>query len=188
MRFFLDKPFLTKTEELGLLATSDYLEVEWLINKNLCAVVYIIPRTRTSLSVISCWETTFDSVIEESDKDGVETIITTWPTMAKMLGNNLANSYNEATLLRLKDMDNGETKWFISSAVDSIDSNLLDSLFMAQIIQTIAIVVGKSMEIFIELQEHKPSRVRTRDHAISLSTLALTAIAGIFGVDLDALT
>ncbi len=186
MRFFLDKPTSAKSDEPSIQATNCYLEIEWPINSNTCVVIYIIPRTETSVFVATCWDTAFDTIIAELDIDTIKTIAETWPTLALLLNNGLGNKYRNGAIIRLEDADYGETKWFVASVAGNISFKSENGLFTAQTKEAINTVMSTSLQLFVELQEKKPSIMRAigKGIAAGLGVFALGAIAEIFGFDL----
>jgi hypothetical protein len=190
VRTFIDKPTNSKSDEPTIRATRCYLEIEWPVNESLCAIIYAIPRTGTSAYIAACWETAFDELLRNLDSHTLETIVETWPTLATLLYNGINDKYREGALIRLEDADYGEMKWFVASVAGNISFDSEDDFFTDRTVDTIQVVMEKSMELMVELQERKPSIIRAVGKGImaGLSAVAVGAIAVAFGIDPDDLT
>jgi len=187
MRMFLDETTHPGSDEPNLRATNCYIELEFPIDDSSCAVIYLIPRTESSVFVATCWGTTFDELLSNPSSQTVDMITETWPTLATLLYNGLSDKYRDGALIKLEDPDYGENKWFVASVAGNISFENADTLFADRTMETINVVVTKSLELMVELQEKKPNMARAFGKGVltGLGTVALGAVALALGVDPD---
>ncbi len=186
MRFFLDSTSGRdlQGDEVKFKATNCYLELEHEM-EGVYLVHYVIPRNNTSVFLATCWDRAFDELL--SDEDSLETAVETWPTLGQLLVNGIEDRYSEGALIKLEDFDTGEPKWFLASICGNIDLEDMDSLFSERTAEATRVVVEKSLALFVDLNENKPSLLRAvgKGVAAGIGAVALAGIAAVFGVDLD---
>jgi hypothetical protein len=191
MKSFVDESSANRSDDISTRATNSYIEVEFPIQKSLSSFLYIIPRNKSSVFIVTCWEHAFDELLENIDENGWETIVETWPTLAKLLYNGIKDRYQEGALILLEDFDYGENKWFVASICGNLDLDDIEELFNDRAQETMMLVLGKSMELLTELQENSPSMMRAIGKGFSkgvkmgIGAVALGALAALFGVDPD---
>jgi hypothetical protein len=157
MRFFIDAHPGPEMEgdEVRFRATHCYLEMECRLDEGFL-VLYFIPRTATSLFVAACWDRTFDPILENAhDEDYLAAVERTWPTLAELLANGLADRYSTGALIRLEDADTGEPKWFLATVAGNLDlANVADWVGpRTQPAQNL--IVQRSLALAAELQNNR---------------------------------
>jgi hypothetical protein len=186
MRFFLDSTSGKDLEGDGLKfkVTNCYLELEHEMD-GVYLVHYVIPRNSTSVFIATCWDRIFDELL--SDEDSLETAVETWPALGQLLVNGIEDRYSDGALIKLEDFDTGEPKWFLASVCGNIDLEDIASVFSDRTAETTKVVVEKSLALFVDLNENKPSLLRAvgKGVAAGVGAVALAGIAAIFGVDLS---
>lgn len=141
-------------DALKFKTTNTYLEFE---NKleDLYLIYYIIPRSANSIFVATCWERLFDDLF--ADEESLKVAVQTWNLLAQLLTNGLEERYSEGAMLRLEDYDTGETKWFLVSISGNIDFESVEGFFTPRTQEVTNLVMEKSLELLVELQEKTPS-------------------------------
>jgi hypothetical protein len=160
MRPLVDERITTKgksqSEGPGIEVTEGYIELELPLDCTKALVVYLIPRSSMSVWVATCWDHTFDKIIEDPDEETLEVIAETWPTLAQLLVNGFKDLYSGGALIILEDLDDGENKWFVASVAGNISLEDLAKEF-PKIQKVIDVVLSRSAELAQELSENKPS-------------------------------
>ena len=190
MRFFLDDisgKNLEGDDEFKYQVTNCYIEFEYKLQDETFAVVYLIPKDNHSVLVATCWDTIFDFVLENSDdEDFWETVCETWPDIAQLIANGIQDQYSEGALIKFEDFDTGDLKWFLASIAGNLDLEDIESLVSERTQETIGLVLKKSIEVFQELTEKKPSTIRqvakgfSRGFFNTLGSLLLDVVVGSF--------
>ncbi|MEN6624263.1 MAG: hypothetical protein ABFD50_22290 [Smithella sp.] len=184
MRFFLDSETgegLHGDGKLKFGVTNCYIEIEICIN-NSYLVLYYIPKGDHSFFVATCWERLFDDILENiDDNDYRDTIIHTWPTLAKLLFNGANDKYREGALIKLEDYDDGEPKWFVASVVGNIDIEDISDFVTGKSGEIAKLVIEKSLALYTELNNEKPSTMRSVIKG--LTTGIAIGICAYFGID-----
>lgn len=185
MRFFLDNTSGKGLEgdEIKFKVTNSYIEVEYELNE-LYAVLYFIPRSNTSFFIATCWDDVFDSILGEvEDEDDLDTIVATWPSLAQLLANGIKDKYSNGALIKLEDADTGEPKWFVASVAGNLNLESEEGLFNERTAEISQLVLTKSLELFVQLQENKPSLLRAfgKGLAAGVGTVLLGGLAAVFG-------
>lgn len=89
-----------------------------------------------------------------------------------------------------KDEDDGENKWFVSTVAGNINFDNLEEFFSKRMLESIQLVIAATIQLLTELSNNKPSMLKSvkagaikglKEGAV---TLAATALAVLFGVDL----
>lgn len=187
MRFFLDTTTGSGLEgdEIKYKVTNGYIEVEYSLDE-LFAVLYFIPRSSTSFFIATCWDDVFDTILGQvDDEDDLETIIETWPSLGELLANGINDKYSGGALIKLEDADTGEPKWFVASVAGNLNLESLDGLFNDRTAEVSQLVLSRSVELFVQLQENKPSVLRAvgKGIAAGVGTVLLGGLAALFGGD-----
>ena len=187
MRFFLDTESGAGLEgdDIKLKTTASYIEVEYSI-EDVFLVLYFIPRSSTSFFIATCWDDLFDSILGQvEDESDLETIVETWPSLAQLLANGIDDKYSGGALIKLEDADTGEPKWFVTSVAGNLDLEREDGLFNERTAEVSQLVLAKSLELFTQLQENKPSMLRAmgRGLAAGVGAVLLGAVSVFFGGD-----
>lgn len=160
MRTFIDTRKTSRGDEPGVSVTNGYIELEIPVDRSTALVVYVIPRSEHSAFVATCWDRVFDAVVEDLDDDTAETIVETWPTLATLLGNGATDRYRDGALIRLEDVDDGETKWFVASVAGNISFDSAEEVFGERTQAVIRAVLETSGRLATELNENEPSALR----------------------------
>lgn len=167
MEFFISTKLNNSPEAIGddefkIIPTENYLEVNMQIeDTEMFFVFYLIQKSENSLLVLSCWDDTFDEIIENLDDENYLEILTdTWPILTSLLVNGVKDKYSEGALIKLEDLDNGDHKWFLASIAGNINFESFDNLFCDRTISTITTVKEKSIILLNELQTKKPNSIK----------------------------
>ncbi len=190
MRFFLDNASgknLEGDDEFKYQVTNCYIEFEYKLQDESFIVVYLIPKDNHSVLIATCWDTTFDDVLENlDDKDYLETVYETWPDIVQLIANGIKDKYSEGALIKLEDFDTGDHKWFLASVAGNLDFEDIESITGERTQETIGLVLKKSIEVFQELTEKKPSAISQiakgfrRGFFDTLGSLLLDVVVGSF--------
>lgn len=187
MRFFVDTisgAGLQGDDEVKYKVTNGYIEVEYAVDE-VYLVVYLIPRSESSIFVTACWDRTIDELLE--NVGDMETVFDTWPKLGQLMVNGLEDRYSEGALIKLEDPDTGEPKWFVASVAGNLDLTDPADFFSERSQRAMRLVTEKSMELFAHLNENRPSILRSigRGIAQGLGLALLGGIAGVFGAELS---
>ena len=161
-----------RSKEVNISKTNTYTEVEIPQNSSYSLFLYLIDRSQTSMFVAICFEHTIDEVLNNYDED---TIIDTWPTLARLLYNGLNDKYKEGALIKLEDLDDGESKWFVASISGNHNLNDMDDVLNERTQETVELVIECSKQLVEELQDKQPSVLRAMGRgtaAIAIGVLA----------------
>lgn len=156
MRTFIDKRKTSKKDEVGSKIANSYIELEFPVDETSACVVYIVPRSATSIFVASCWGHAFDAIVKGLDKQMADVIKTTWPLLAALLANGIKDKYSDGALIILEDFDDSENKWFVATTVDNLPLKKPEAIFGERTTTAIQLVFEKSMGLLKELSENKP--------------------------------
>ena len=163
MDFFISEkstpsPNVIGTDEFKVIITDSYVELNLKIDKtDSYFVFYLIPHTENSVFVVSCWDDTFDNIIENSDDEScLENLFDTCPLIATLLSNGIKDKCSDGALIKLKDYDNGDNKWFLASIAENIKFDNINTILCDRTIETINLVKEESMLLLSELHKKKP--------------------------------
>ena len=183
------KPFIDDAtqSELDINVSNSYIELELpQENTKVSLFVYLIPRSESSMFVVTCWDEVFDSIVEQfHDEDVIETAAETWPLFARMLGDGIRDKYREGALIRLEDPDDGDTKWYVGTVVGNLSLDDSDGIFTPRMQQGISLVINRSGELLQEMQERQPNWTTGLWKGIKKGMLASAALAvgAMLGID-----
>lgn len=158
MRRFIDeRKTAIRDDEIGTKVTHAYFEIEFPLDKDSGLIIYVIPRSKNSAAVMTCWEHAFDELVSNLDEDTYETVARTWPTLAKLIHNGINDRYRDGALIRLEDFDDCEAKWFVASMVGNVSFDNPEDLFCERMQEVTNIVTAKTLQLFQELNENTPN-------------------------------
>jgi len=98
--------------------------------------------------------------------------------------NCLKDKYSEGALIKLEDFDTGDPKWFLASVAGNLDLEDIESIAGERTQETVGLVLNKSIELFQELNEKKPSMFRqiakefSRGFFETLGSILLDVVVG----------
>lgn len=184
MRYFIDStpgPNAVGDEDLMFRVTNNYFELVYPIDKHSYFIINIIPRNDYSAFVACCLGDCFDEVLDNlDDADYRETICDTWPLFARLLQNGVRDKYSEGALIKLEDIDTGDTKWFLASVAGNINFDSIEGLLCDRTMQVVRTVIEKTVELHNELSTKSPSKVKSffKGFLKGAAIVALLALGG----------
>lgn len=164
-----------RSKEVNISQTNTYIEVEIPNDSSSSLFVYLIPRSQTSMFVAMCCDHAFDELLNDIDEDDWDTIVDTWPTLARLLHNGINDKYKEGALIKLEDLDDGENKWFVASISGNHNFNDIDDVLNESTQETVKLVIECSMQLATEMQNNKPSVFRAMGRGMAQGVAAVIA-------------
>ncbi len=135
----------------------NYIEFELKMSDDFYIVFYLLPKNSSSVFVASCWQHTFDQLLDRIEDAGdLDLLDLTHPTLAQLIANGFNDEYGEGALVRLHDGDTGEPKWFLVSVSQGAGFSQLDELFEWPTHAASRLVIRRSMGLLKELCAQHP--------------------------------
>jgi hypothetical protein len=180
MRLFIDACKISQPDDIGSIVRKHYIELEMPLNDSLASIVYIIPDSAYSALIATCWDHTLDHLVEGITQDTLQQH--TWPTLSALVDNGSQHLYHEGIVTCLDDLDCGDEKWFVVSPIRDISFHSVEALFRPPTHEVIHLVLGKSMQLLVEVQANIPHLLprveRRRPQSIGYM-LGATAAVGL---------
>jgi hypothetical protein len=117
--------------------------------------VYLIPHDPRTVIVAACWNNTFGD-FDVTSADEVEDLVEDFPAIGQLIVNSLTQTYSEAALLQMPDLDTGDLKWFVITIVGNLNTKRPGKITRQRLAAAIDRVISASYEA-VEALEHQPS-------------------------------
>lgn len=156
IKLFLSKR--TSSDTVALVSDSLYLGIEIALDEENAIYMYFLRDNARSAYLLACFDDVFDSLsIHTHDYRSLKIRCNSWPIITELVTNGLKDQCKDYALIRIRDLDDGETKWFLSARINDIDLNTAEELFCEKTIDAIEELLKTIVQLIKEVSGNRPS-------------------------------
>jgi hypothetical protein len=165
MRFFIDFGSPPASAGTEVNETPAYVELVTRVPDDEppgTSYLYVTPEGQGSYSVLACWNNELDHLAElvNDPKLGdkyMNAIVQTFPTLGELIMSGNAGRFGEGAVVRARDPDDYEEKWFVGTVVGNIAVETLEDLQHPRFAAAYETVLGRSLAALYELVNNEVS-------------------------------